>query len=162
LPVVKASGKQSKRRTMLRQAERGEAQSFEFVVMVLPMMFLISVIGLVIIYWSARLPAKRAAIDCARSAIATLNQTVGVEQGEFVGVQSMVNSGAAIEHLGVEVYPLVSWTRGATVRCVVSGQLDIRDMPMLQMLPTVVNNGGIFEIYEVADMQIEPLKSDWY
>src|SRR4051794_12270913 len=87
-----------------RQAERGEAQSFEFVVMVLPMMFLISVIGLVIIYWSARLPAKRAAIDCARSAIATLNQSIGETQGEFVGAQSMVNSGAAMENLNVDAY----------------------------------------------------------
>ena len=130
--------------------------------MVFPMMFVISLIGLAIFYWSARLPAKRAAIDCARSAIATLNQNLGVAQGQFVGAESMLNSGVTIDHLGVEVYPLTSWTRGATVRCVVSGKLDVRDMPMLHVLEPVADAGGIFEIYESADMQIEPLKSDWY
>ncbi len=172
----------------IRNAERGEAQSFEFVVSTVLMVFTISLIAFAVMYWSARLPAKRAAIDCVRNAVSTLDRDIGISQGVETGVRALVmpdnlvnpatlaelqareltilSTGVIVSNLTVEVRPWPAgfggpWGRGDKVRCRVRYRLNVSALPMLDMVQPILNANGILEIQEVAILAIEPYKSDW-
>ena len=156
----------------LRQAERGNDTTFEFTVWVVPLVTMVFLIGVVVIYWSSRLPVRAAAVDCARAAIATLKESVGVNQGEEAGLQSLHKNNINAQNATVEVTTGGGWSRGDAVTCTVRVKIDLGNnqprpapgsftfLDLLLSPTSSIGSDGI-EIVEAVTMHIEPLKSNW-
>ncbi len=148
-------------RKAARAAERGDADTFEFVVGVLPIAMMLALIGAVTIIRPAQLPVWIAARECARMASATLNESIAVDQGTRAAVNSLVNNPLAGVTIGngnvfVDYNPNnLSDPRGETVTCRVNYTLELGTLPLV---------GGLFGSVPLdasVTMIIEPLKSDW-
>jgi hypothetical protein len=145
-----------------RNCQRGEASSFEFVQMIMPMVFVLGIIALAVMYWSVRIPARRAAVDCVRHAIATLEQDVGVQQGERAALESMITSRVTTVGIDAEVVLLGDqWNYGEPVQCTVTAEIDAAGLPLVNLIPSLIASGGRIIIEERVVMRIEPYKSDW-
>jgi hypothetical protein len=161
----------------LRQAERGEDSTFEYIVWVAPIMTMIFLIGVVVIYWGSRLPARAAATDCVRAAITTLEMKIGVNQGELAGIKSLarnnINAELSTPDVVVQVTPDDrEWKRGDEVTCTVHYTIHLANSSntppgpngsFQEMLtsPTAGIDPAALEIVETVKMKVDPLKSDW-
>ena len=162
---------------VLRRAQQGEDATFEFTVMVVPMVALVFMIGFVTIYWASRLPARAAASDCARAAVATLNQNVGVIQGEKAGRLSLagnnINSSDTDPNVVIQVTPNTGgWRRGDEVTCTVRYTIHLANTSttavaapgsfeqLLTGIPAGVDPAALV-IVERVKMKVDPLKSNW-
>jgi Flp pilus assembly protein TadG len=161
----------------LRKAERGEDATFEFSMMIVPMMAVIFMIAFVAIYWASKLPARAAATECARVASATLDQAIGVDQGELAGRESLANNNINADlsnpFVLVQVTPSTGgWNRGDIVTCTVRYRINLADSSqapaiadgsvdeLLNGIPANVAPAGL-EIVEIVRMKVDPLKSKW-
>lgn len=148
-------------RRATRAAERGDADTFEFVVGVLPIAMMLALIGAVTIIRPAQLPVWIAARECARMASATLSESIAVDQGTRAAVNSLQNNPLAGVAIGngnvfVDYNPNnLGDPRGETVTCRVNYTLELGTLPLV---------GGLFGAVPLdasVTMIIEPLKSDW-
>jgi hypothetical protein len=161
----------------LRQAERGQDATFEFIVWIVPLVTMVFLIGVVVIYWSSRLPARAAATDCVRAAIATLDMNTGVNQGELAGRKSLagnnINADPANPNVVVRVTPDIGvWKRGDLVTCTVRYTINLGNSSTtpaaangsfqeLSSSPTASIDPAGLEIVEAVTLKVEPFKSDW-
>ena len=106
----------------IQRAERGEDASFEFVTWVPILMFLVLTIAFVGIYWSSRIPARQAATECVRMAIATLDENIGIPQGIQAGYDSLKKDDTRknigfVSNVNVGFDPGYVWARGKPLTC---------------------------------------------
>jgi hypothetical protein len=145
----------------LRRVERGDGDSFEFMVGILPLAMLMMLIGAVTIIRPAQLPAWIAARECARMMAASLDQDVAEPQGERAALNSLERNAIAGVAGGFNIdttYPdkiAHPNPRGMNASCTVSYVVPMADLPLV---------GGLFgnvPIDATVTMTIDPYKSDW-
>lgn len=141
-------------RRCVAQAQRGDAQSFEFSIWMLPLAIMVTLIGVVAVIRPAQYPVWVAARECARNAITTLDAGTGVNQGIQAGYNSLrgnhLNSSSASINVSYG-----SWERGSDVTCTVAYKIDVSGIPLIQ---------GVYKdipMQASVTLQIEPLKSRW-
>ena len=146
----------------LRRSERGDGDSFEFMVGILPLAMLMMLIGAVSIIRPAQLPVWIAARECARMMTASLDQDVAEPQGDRAARNSLERNAI----VGVDwgsfniqtTYPdKISFPnpRGMEASCRVSYVVRMADLPLV---------GGLFgdvPMDATVTMTIDPYKSDW-
>jgi hypothetical protein len=145
---------------MTRRAERGDADTFEFTVGVLPLAFMMVLIAAVAIIRPAQLPAWIAARECARMMVTTLEEDIAIPQGRAAALQTLSRmpiAGASVGAGSVNaLYNIEGGNpRQGTVRCTVSYVVPLADVPMIGAL------FGDVPIDATVAMRIDPYKSDW-
>ncbi len=147
----------SRVRVLLNKAERGEDTSFEFTAAVLPMAVMITLIALTTLVRSSQLPLWTAALSCARAAAATLDPTIGEDQGEAAGMASLLNNNISTKSQPVVNVTYGDWGRGKPVTCEVSYGIDVSGIPgFSEMVP-----GGSYPMSASITLPIDPFKSQW-
>ena len=152
------SNRASRISTLLRNAERGEDAGFEFTYMVLPMAMMITLIAAVTLVRSSQLPLWTAATECARAAVATLDESIGTRQGEEAGMNSLLGNGisaASVPSVDITLGP-DGWARGKPLTCEVRYTINTGGVPgFSNKFPT-----GIPMSASVT-LPIDPWKSQW-
>ena len=145
-------------RVLRKNAERGEDTSFEFTVAVLPMAMMITLIALTTLVRSSQLPVWTAATACARAAIVTLDEGIGLEQGEDAAMNSLVsNNISAAAAPSVSISTPQGWMRGKPLVCTVTYNIDVSGIPgFSEMVP-----GGTYPVEAEVELNIEGFKSKW-
>jgi hypothetical protein len=143
-------------RRMLRAAERGEDSSFEFTVMIVPMVLMMSLIAFATLVRSSQVPAWTAASECARAAIATLDEDIGVAQGRRAAMNSL--SGNFIRATGLTVNVAYgTWDRGSTVTCRVDYNIDLDGVVLMDSFFP----GNKVPMSAEVSLRVERFKSRW-
>jgi hypothetical protein len=137
-----------------RWAERGEDTSFEFVAAIAPIVIMILLIAFVVIVRASQMPAWSAAANCARSAVATLNESIGRQQGLYAAQQSLL--GNSINAINSQIAISGSWAPGAQVTCQVSYDVDVSWIGFIAEM-----TGGKVHVQASVTMSVEPYKSHW-
>ena len=134
---------------------------------------MVLLIGVVVIYWGSRLPARAAATDCVRAAITTLEQDIGVVQGENAGRDSLLGNNINARDASVEITPNAGgWNRGDQVTCTVRFTINLANSDntpvgavgsweKLVNSPTSGITPAGLQIVESVTMIVDPLKSKW-
>ncbi len=142
----------------VRNAERGDADTFEFTVGIVPLVMIMLLITAVAIIRPAQLPVWIAARECARMMTTTLDRNVALSQGLKAGQLSIQGNPIAGVSVGdvsfQQSYPMGD-ARGGTAECRVSYTIPLANLPMV---------GGLFGDVPVdakVAMTIDPLKSEW-
>lgn len=135
-------------------SERGEGDTFEFTVGILPIVMLITLIAAVTIVRPAQIPVWIAARECARAGAATMDPEIGKVQAEEAGYNSIYNN-PLVNLNGVQVVAVHEGTRGGNVTCTASYSVSVGSIPMAGSL------FGNVPLQAVVVMKIEPLKSKW-
>ena len=162
---------QQRLQTILRQAQLGEAATFEFTVMIVPMMILILLIGMITIYWGTRMPARRAASDCARAAIATLDAPTGIAQGRAIAQESLKGNNMNADSFHIDIFG--DWSPGGKVTCTVRFRILLPNdsTPQTNLgsaetwfdinnVITLIDDKALVVI-EGVTLEVEPFKSEW-
>jgi hypothetical protein len=159
---------------VLRRAESGEAMTFEFLVMLVPMMILMLMIGITTIFWGTRMPARRAATDCARVAIATLDAPTGIAQGTRIAQESLKGNNMNADTFHIDVFG--DWNPGGLVTCTVRYNMLLPSDAIAErsnaakpgaedwfFITNAINNIAANElvVVEAVTLKVEPYKSDW-
>jgi hypothetical protein len=149
----------SRVRVLLKNAERGEDTSFEFTAAMLPMAVMITLIAMTTLVRSSQVPLWTAALSCARAAAATLDESIGTEQGEAAGRNSLANNNISGTDNSdpVQVSAPQGWGRGKPVTCEVSYTIDVSGIPgFSELVP-----GGGYPMSASVTLPIDPFKSKW-
>lgn len=134
--------------------QRGEDTSFEFVTALVPIIILILMIAFVVIVRASQMPAWSAASDCARAAVATLDQNIALQQGTLAAQQSLI--GNSISAMDSYIKITGSWNPGDKVTCQVSYDVDVSWLGFL----ADITKGKVL-VYASVTMTVEPYKSNW-
>ena len=140
--------------SFFRLLERGEDTSFEFVLSLVPIMILILAIAFVVVVRASQMPAWSAASDCARAAIATLDENIGRQQAMLAAQQSLY--GNSINATDGQILITGTWSPGSQVTCKVSYDIDVSWIGFLSDV-----TGGKVPVSASVTMIVEPYKSDW-
>jgi hypothetical protein len=138
----------------LHQAERGEDSSFEFTASILPILVMILLISFATLVRASQMPAWSAASDCARAAIATLDEGLGRDQAQRAALASL--AGNSINASAGQILITGAWEPNAPVTCRVSYDIDVSGIPMIGDLA-----GGIVPVQASVTLRVEPYKSRW-
>lgn len=141
-------------RQWLRQAERGEDQSFEFTSVIVPIMIMIMLIAFGTLVRAAQMPVWTAASECARMGIASADETSGRQQAEEAALASL--TGNAINISSVDIDITGDWTPNSPVTCRVSYDIDISGIAGFAEL-----TGGRVPVLAEVTLRTEPFKSKW-
>ncbi|MBX7213563.1 MAG: hypothetical protein K1X39_06050 [Thermoflexales bacterium] len=142
-------------RAWRRCLERGEAETAEFTIAIVPMVLLISLIAAAAIIRPAQLPALFAAQACARAASVSLDSSIGVRQGIQAAADSLTGNNLATAQASIRVWSAGPWERGASVTCAIAYHVDVSGLPLV---------GGAFGVIDIAaqsSARIEPSKARW-
>ncbi|GEM_PF-4949918 len=139
---------------LLRQLERGEDESFEFTALITPIMVLLMMIAFAVLVRSSQMPAWTAASECARAAIATLDEEIGRAQGLTAAYDSLNGSFVRASTGSVSING--TWTPFSNVTCTVTYDIDVSGITFFADL-----TGGRVPVTAVVTMQVEPHKSRW-
>lgn len=142
-------------RAARRRLERGEAETAEFTLAVIPLLILVMLIAAAALIRPAQLPVFFAARECARAASVSLNHSLGLEQGIEAAVASLRGNSLSTAQASVSVWADGAWRRGDPVTCQVRYQIDVSTLPMVGAAFGVVNAEA------EASARIEPGKSRW-
>lgn len=147
--------RQTKRaRRWLRLAERGDEQSFEFTLAVVPFCMMIVMIGFATVFRASMMPAWAAASECARAGVASEDESTGRAQAERAARDSLTGNHIRASSGGIVISG--DWTPRSTVTCRVSYDIDVSGMPGIgDML------GGRVPIVAEVALHVEPYKSSW-
>ncbi len=139
---------------LMRRMERGEDESFEFTALITPIMVLLMMIAFAVLVRSSQMPAWTAASECARAAIATLDESIGREQGLTAAYDSL--HGNFIRASSGSVNISGDWSPYSNVTCTVAYDIDISGITFFDEL-----TGGRVPVSVAVTMQVEPHKSRW-
>jgi hypothetical protein len=147
----------SRRRHVVHALERGDGgDSFEFTLGIIPVTMMMLIIGAVTIIRPAQLPVWIAARECARASAATLNATIGTNQGREAALNSLRgNPLTGVDVGGISISASHAGVRGGNAQCTVRYQIDVSTLPMV---------GGVFGSFPIESrvtMVIDPYKSRW-
>jgi hypothetical protein len=137
-----------------RQAERGEDTSFEFVAAIGPIVIMILTIAFVVVVRASQMPAWSAAANCARAAVATLDESIGRQQALNAAQQSLL--GNSINATNSQIAISGNWSPGAQVTCRVSYDVDVSWIGLFAEMM-----GGKVPVQASVTMSVEPYKSNW-
>jgi len=137
-------------------AERGEDLSFEFTVMIVPMVLMMSLIAFASLVRASQVPAWTAASECARAAIATLDQDIGVAQGERAAMNSLKGNFIRATDLSIDV-EFGDWDRGSTVTCRVNYNIDLDGVVLMDSFFP----GNKVPMSAEVSLRVERWKSRW-
>jgi hypothetical protein len=151
-----AAARGLRRRAMgwLRQAERGEDTTYEFTVWIVPIVIMILLIAFATLVRAAQMPAWSAASECARAAIATLDESLGRTQGTRAAFDSL--RGNFIKATAATVTIAGNWTPNSSVTCRVSYDIDLSELAGFNDL-----TGGAIPMSAEVTLRVEPYKSRW-
>jgi hypothetical protein len=152
-PIAPSSA-QHRCRHLYRALERGEDTSFEFVTAIVPIMIMILLIAFVVIVRGSQMPAWSAASDCARAAVATLDESLGRQQALVAAQRSLLGNSVSAKDSYITIKG--SWTPGAQVTCQVAYDVDVSWIEFLN----AVTKGKVL-VYASVTMTVEPYKSNW-
>lgn len=141
---------------VVRAAERGEDSSFEFTVMIVPMMLMMSLIAFATLVRASQVPAWTAASECARAAIATLDEDIGVAQGRRAAMNSLNGNFIRAAGLNVDVN-YGAWERGSTVTCRVNYAIDLDGVVLMDSFFP----GNKVPMSAEVSLRVERFKSRW-
>lgn len=142
-------------RAWARRLERGEAETAEFTLSIVPLLILVMLIAVTALIRPAQLPAFFAARECARAASVSLNQVIALQQGIEAAASSLRGNSLSATQASVSVWADGAWQRGDPVTCRVSYRIDVSSVPLV---------GGVFGVVAAeaeASARIEPGKSRW-
>jgi Flp pilus assembly protein TadG len=142
-------------RAWRRRFERGEAETAEFTLAIVPLLILVMLIAVTTLIRPAQLPVFFAARECARAASVSLNQAIALQQGIEAAANSLRGNSLSTAQASVSVWSDGAWQRGDPVTCRVSYQIDVSRVPMV---------GAVFGVVASeaeASARIEPGKSRW-
>jgi hypothetical protein len=151
---MKEAAVSSWRFRVLRSAEHGESESFEFTVAIVPIVTMILLIGFATLVRSSQMPAWTAASECARAAIATEDEDTGRAQGEQAARDSLAGNFIVPESIDIRLEG--DWTPDSPVMCRVIYDIDVSRIPSFSELL----NGRLPMRAEVT-LRTEPYKSRW-
>jgi hypothetical protein len=100
------------------------------------------------------MPAWSAAANCARAAVATLDESIGRQQALYAAQQSLL--GNSINAMDSQIVINGSWAPGATVTCQVSYDVDVSWIGFIAEL-----QDGKVPVQASVTMSVEPYKSNW-
>lgn len=144
-------------RVLLKNAERGEDTSFEFTAAMLPMAVMITLIAMTTLVRSSQVPLWTAALACVRAAATTLDPTIGVDQGEAAGMNSLLNNNISASSQPIVNVTHGEWRRGNPVTCEVNYTIDVSGIPgFSELVP-----GGGYPMSASVTLPIDPFKSQW-
>lgn len=148
-------------RDTLRQFERGEDESFEFTVVIGPLVIMIMLIAFATVARTELMPAFSAASECARAAITTYDPATGQEQGEQVArgilASNYVNADSPSTHVEVSGDEEDGiWPPDTPVTCSVSYQIDVSGIPFFAEM-----TGGFIPISSSVTLHTERNTSRW-
>lgn len=141
---------------VLRAAERGEDSSFEFTVMIIPMVLMMSLIAFATLVRASQVPAWTAASECARAAIATLDEDIGVAQGKRAAMNSLSGNFIRGDGLSIDVI-FGKWDRGSTVTCRVNYNINLDGVVLMDSFFP----GNKVPMSAEVSMRVERWKSRW-
>ena len=137
-----------------RLAERGEESVVEFTVASVPIMIMVLLIAFVTVVRSAQMPVWTAAGECARAAVATMDESLGREQAERAARDSL--AGNSISATSIQVDIVGVWRPESTVTCQVTYDIDVSGIAGFAEL-----TGGRVPMSAEVTLRIEPHKSRW-
>ncbi len=140
--------------SVLRQAEKGEDTSFEFVSVIGPIVFMILTIAFVVVVRGSQMPAWSAASECARAAVATLDENIGRAQAQRAAEESL--AGNSIKASSGQIVITGDWSANSTVTCTVSYNVDVSWIQILSEF-----TGGSVPVTASVSMRVERYKSIW-
>ncbi len=117
-------------------------------------MILILAIAFVVVVRASQMPAWSAASDCARAAIATLDENIGRQQAILAAEQSLY--GNSINAMDGQILVTGTWSPGSQVTCKVSYDIDVSWIGFLSDV-----TGGKVPVSASVTMVVEPYKSNW-
>ena len=141
-------------RGLARGLERGDAESFEFTVSMVPITVMILLIAFATLVRAAQMPAWMAATECARAATSTQNEALGREQAERAARDAL--SGNPVRASSSLILITGEWAPNAPVTCRVSYNIDVSAIPGFAEL-----TGGNVPVVTEVTLRIEPYKSRW-
>jgi hypothetical protein len=142
------------RRPLLRALECGDDQTFEFTVAVVPIVAMIMLIAFATVVRAAQMPAWMAASECARQAIASVDEATGRAQAERAALDSLYAN--AIDPSTIRISITGDWTPNSIVSCQVSYGINVSNIAGFSEL----TGGRVPVVAEVA-LRVEPFKSRW-
>ena len=141
-------------RAAARGFERGDDQSFEFTVAVVPIVTMILLITFATVVRAAQMPAWMAASECAREAIASVDETTGRSQAEQAALSTLTAN--AIDQTSIDIDITGDWTPNTVVTCRVSYGIDTSNIAGFAEL-----TGGRVPVSAEVGLRVEPYKSRW-
>ncbi|MEO6060623.1 MAG: hypothetical protein ABIQ99_01640 [Thermoflexales bacterium] len=142
-------------RAWRRRLERGEAETAEFSLAIVPLLILVMLIAVSTLVRPAQLPVFFAARECARAASVSLNHNIALQQGIEAAANSLRGNSLSTTRASVSVWADGAWQRGDPVTCRVSYRIDVSRLPLV---------GAVFGVVDAeaeASARIEPGKSRW-
>lgn len=142
-------------RACMRRLERGEAETAEFSLAIVPLLILVMLIAVTTLIRPAQLPVFFAARECARAASVSLNQAIALQQGIEAAASALRGNSLSTAQASVSVWSDDAWQRGDPVTCRVSYRIDVSSVPFV---------GAVFGVVDAeaeASARIEPGKSRW-
>jgi Flp pilus assembly protein TadG len=136
------------------RAERGEDESYEFTVVIVPIVVMILLIAFATVVRAAQMPVWAAASACAREAIASADETIGRNQGERAAWNSL--NGNVINASAVQVVITGTWAPNTPVTCQVSYNIDVSGIVGFNEM-----TGGSVPMSAQVTLRTEPYKSRW-
>ena len=139
---------------LLHLAERGEDQSFEFTVVIMPIVVMILLIAFATVVRAAQMPVWSAASMCAREAIASADESVGRQQAKQAAYDSLAGNAISASLVNVDITG--DWTPGTDVTCRVSYNIDVSGIQGFAEW-----TGGYVPVVASVSLRAEPNKSRW-
>jgi hypothetical protein len=143
-------------RSKLRRAERGEDESFEFTVVVIPLVVMVMLIAFATITRTELMPAWSASSECARAAITTVDPAIGKQLGTDAALGMLASNYVNPNTALVEFSASSTWEPDTPVTCSVSYPIDISGIPWFNELM-----GGAIHVSSSATLRTEPYTSRW-
>jgi hypothetical protein len=146
----------TKWRYWVRQAERGEDQSYEFSSVIVPIVLMILGIAFATLVRAAQMPVWTAASECARQAIVSADEDTGRANGERAALSALSGNVIGIANVDVNVDVAGVWGPDAPVTCHVSYDIDTSGIAFFAELTR-----GVVPVSAEVTLTIEPYKSRW-
>lgn len=135
--------------------ERGEAETAEFTLGVVPLVLLVMLIAAAAIARPAQLPVFFAAQACARAASVSVDPDIGLRQGIEAAADALRGNSLSATSASIRVWSDGAWQRGEPVTCQVRYDIDLSGLPMVGAA------FGVIPAEARVTTRIEPAKSRW-
>ena len=142
-------------RAWRRRLERGEAETAEFTLVIVPLLILVMLIAVTTLTRPAHLPVFFGARECARASSISLNLSIALQQGIEAAGSPLRGNSLSTAQASVSVWADGAWQRGEPVICRVSYRVDVSGVPMVGAA------FGVVDAEAEASARIEPGKSRW-
>lgn len=138
----------------LRHFERGEDESFEFTMVMSPLLVMIVLIAFATVARTELMPAWTAASECARAAVATMDANLGRQQGIDAALGLLASN--YVNPATAQVNVTGTWQPDTPVTCSVNYPIDVTGIPIFAQL-----TGGAIHVSGSVTLNTESNTSRW-